>query len=388
MTDKRRVCGLCDATVGPGWNFCEKHLRGPAVDYQQTARDIIERMKTARPTCEKCLYLADKFAVGAATFAIQEESSSDAHFPGRAEVESFMRGRGYEPQDTRPAYVKRCDTCANARSFPWADKLDVARVAHMLEHDARCQSSFELSILEETLQPYTIDPKLPWRFPVITFGEIVRGDEPPAYQQAIDRKLETLAKNNLDLYGVQLVRTCESQFAKQLPAADGGHFKFPIVPGIDGQPPGKIMLGSQSDDGCATTCMDCGADVPDIGPLQTRFYCDGCLKRRHAERSAELEVMLLKPYHRATITGICKLDHEHNTIDCKYERAEPTAKKPAYRFPICCRNFERECGQGCICHTPENKSCPVVGCPIPYCDGAHAMSGPSTDKPRKGFEFL
>lgn len=59
-----------------------------------------------------------------------------------------------------------------------------------------------------------------------------------------------------------------------------------------------------------------------------------------------------------------------------------------FKFPVCCRNFERECSDGCICHKPENKRCPLVDCAIPYCDGKHEVTGTHTDNPRGGFEFL
>lgn len=28
--------------------------------------------------------------------------------------------------------------------------------------------------------------------------------------------------------------------------------------------------------GCATACMTCGAQVPDLGPLKTAYFCDAC----------------------------------------------------------------------------------------------------------------
>lgn len=33
-------------------------------------------------------------------------------------------------------------------------------------------------------------------------------------------------------------------------------------------------------------------------------------------------------------------------------------------------------------------TCPHVGCKRPDCDGKHEVTGPCTDKPRGGFEFL
>lgn len=98
-------------------------------DHKQTARELIERMKTVRPTCDKC------------------ETR-----PFVASLKEPDGPPGFEPMAHFAGYVKRCDACATRRTFPWADKLDVDRVAHMLDRDARCQHAFPLAILEETLQ--------------------------------------------------------------------------------------------------------------------------------------------------------------------------------------------------------------------------------------------
>jgi hypothetical protein len=101
------------------------------MDYERVTQDCIERMKVARPTCDRCDVIS--YSLG-----------DDA-------VEDYRRA-GWEDLPHRAGLVARCPECQSGKLFPWADKLDVKRVAHMLEHDARCQSAFELKILEETLE--------------------------------------------------------------------------------------------------------------------------------------------------------------------------------------------------------------------------------------------
>lgn len=102
---------------------------------------LIERMKTIRPTCEKCETASYAWARHLMTLGMNEEDT-----PGE-----FMKARGYEESANFAGYVKRCDECASAQLFPWADQLDPDRVKHMVDTDRRCEDTFETSILKETL---------------------------------------------------------------------------------------------------------------------------------------------------------------------------------------------------------------------------------------------
>jgi len=124
----------------------------------EDAQAVIDRMKSARPTCDK-----------------------DETIPFYASLREPDGPPGFEPDPNFAGYRKRCDACANGRLFPWADKLDPERVRAFMETDPRCQSAFELSILEETISPYVL---------------------------AVDQKLKTIEQSmelyllSMDLYGV------------------------------------------------------------------------------------------------------------------------------------------------------------------------------------------
>lgn len=38
--------------------------------------------------------------------------------------------------------------------------------------------------------------------------------------------------------------------------------------------------------GCSTACMTCGADVPDLGPLKTPFFCKACTEAKRSTPQA------------------------------------------------------------------------------------------------------
>lgn len=62
---------------------------------------LIERMKTIRPTCEKC-----------ETMPFVASLRDPDYCP-----------EGYEVMSHCAGYVKRCDACATGHQFPWADDL-------------------------------------------------------------------------------------------------------------------------------------------------------------------------------------------------------------------------------------------------------------------------
>ena len=63
----------------------------------------------------------------------------------------------------------------------------------------------------------------------------------------------------------------------ELPASDG------VVCPTCGEDMTLCEHGNQiigNGNGCATACMHCGAQVPDLGPLKTSYVCDDCKARR------------------------------------------------------------------------------------------------------------
>jgi hypothetical protein len=103
--------------------------------------ETIERMKRARPTCDKCATIGFTSAF----------DMRDSFRPGCA-INPYMESNGYELMTDSAGYVKRCAACASGKLFPWADKLDPERVRAFMETDARCQFTFSLDILKETLR--------------------------------------------------------------------------------------------------------------------------------------------------------------------------------------------------------------------------------------------
>jgi len=100
---------------------------------------LIERMKTIRPMCEKCETASYAWARHLMTLGMNEEDT-----PGE-----FMHARGYEESADRAGFVKRCEACAAAQSYPWADKLDPDRV---VEYASTTVEPFLVAELEQTLQ--------------------------------------------------------------------------------------------------------------------------------------------------------------------------------------------------------------------------------------------
>jgi hypothetical protein len=132
----------------PGCEICDPRLRArERVDHKQTAREIIARMKGVGPTCESC-HRIDYNKAGE-LYRMSLLSPHSARGPGG--TSHYMDERGYDEEHERVCFVRRCAACASRKRYPWADKLDVDKVAHMLEHDARCEFSFELEILRESI---------------------------------------------------------------------------------------------------------------------------------------------------------------------------------------------------------------------------------------------
>lgn len=86
---------------------------------------LIERMKTIRPTCEKCEWM-----------------------PFFGHKSTRMLPPGFETATDHAGYVKRCDACASGRKFPWADQLDPDRV---VAYASTQLEPFLVAELEQTL---------------------------------------------------------------------------------------------------------------------------------------------------------------------------------------------------------------------------------------------
>jgi hypothetical protein len=109
---------------------------------REDAVETIERMKTIRPTCDKCEEASYAWARHLMTLGMNDEDTPA----------EFMRARGFEPLIDQAGYVKRCEACANGKRFPWADQLDPDKVVAFANSDPRCVGkAFLLELLKETL---------------------------------------------------------------------------------------------------------------------------------------------------------------------------------------------------------------------------------------------
>jgi hypothetical protein len=120
-----------------------------AVDYKARARELIEDMKVARPTCDDCTRVSYAGAEGFLRIAAILEIGHCQPLSPRS-VAVLMAQHGFEEELLTATLLRRCASCASTRLYPWAWQLDVERVAHVLEHDARC-GVCQPSFLIETL---------------------------------------------------------------------------------------------------------------------------------------------------------------------------------------------------------------------------------------------
>lgn len=97
----------------------------------QDAKDLIERMKTARPNCAFCA-----------------TEPYDWFMRRTEESRARMREVGWEESSHTAMVFLRCYSCRDGRTFPWAEKLDLERV---LAHMKTKTSAWALSELEALL---------------------------------------------------------------------------------------------------------------------------------------------------------------------------------------------------------------------------------------------
>lgn len=117
------------------------------------AKEIVDRMRVAltdRPTCERCIAMSHQWLEGAYSF-----SKGCLQWIDDAGLKAFIAERGFEQCVNRAGYIRPCDTCkavVRDKRFPWADRLDAAKVMTFINTDPRCERrAFPLAILEETL---------------------------------------------------------------------------------------------------------------------------------------------------------------------------------------------------------------------------------------------
>jgi hypothetical protein len=63
-----------------------------------------------------------------------------------------MAEHGYDGDSFAFSYLKRCSTCAQTLTYPWAGQLELSRVLAFLESDKRCRGAFALALLRETIR--------------------------------------------------------------------------------------------------------------------------------------------------------------------------------------------------------------------------------------------
>lgn len=120
----------------------------------EDAKQLIERMKLARIRCwHDCIEVQSQFAAGGYEAT---HGGFRNEFLVQEQVDAWMKTLGFERVQYAESYLKRCPQCASVRMFPWSDKLSPEAVLQFVLTDPRCEQAFELSILEDTLQPQPV----------------------------------------------------------------------------------------------------------------------------------------------------------------------------------------------------------------------------------------
>lgn len=114
----------------------------------EDAKALIERMKGIHPECDQCSVIAYDCHFHHESGAVPP-IEGDAFNEGLGELVKKSLPEGYEHCSWKPALIKRCEKCASASAYPWANRLDVEKVlAHM---ESERGYAFDLSDLEKTL---------------------------------------------------------------------------------------------------------------------------------------------------------------------------------------------------------------------------------------------
>jgi len=122
--------------------------------YEDYARAMIEYAREARPTCDGCRVLSYTQATGAAAFIAQMDDNPECRNPTPRAIDLRMSDHGYECMRSASGYVRRCSVCADARTYPWADRLAVASVGEYIRIQAGYgRTTIAFSELESALPP-------------------------------------------------------------------------------------------------------------------------------------------------------------------------------------------------------------------------------------------
>lgn len=98
----------------------------------EDAREIVERMKVARPTCPSCDVIAYDVLLNLVQGVPATIVDRDGLTEDVGEVLRRHLDEEWEPSPNNASFFRRCATCREARTYPWASKLDAERVlAHM-----------------------------------------------------------------------------------------------------------------------------------------------------------------------------------------------------------------------------------------------------------------
>lgn len=103
-------------------------------NYNRLASEIIEHVKSLRPTCDRCTSMT--YETAETYVSLRDLIVSDVPIRGlhAREVINAMADSGFEHDILAERFTRRCSECQGAKLHPWAEKLEVDRVAGMLEH--------------------------------------------------------------------------------------------------------------------------------------------------------------------------------------------------------------------------------------------------------------
>lgn len=113
------------------------------------AKEVIERTKASRVDCDDCTRISYDCL-------FRLDSGKADPMDGLQELlakatAEYLKERGFEEIPHAPGYIKRCETCRNTPTFPWAHRLDAEKVLAFMRVEYERRGVFWLGELEKTL---------------------------------------------------------------------------------------------------------------------------------------------------------------------------------------------------------------------------------------------
>lgn len=107
---------------------------------EDDAHQLIELVRTCRPTCADCETGSSVWARHLMTLEMRCGET----------LEKFMAAQGYEADLLRDCFTRRCSKCKTSKEYPWANRLDAKRVVEFV--NAVRMVGYTFAVLEKTIE--------------------------------------------------------------------------------------------------------------------------------------------------------------------------------------------------------------------------------------------